>query len=216
MFLPYRVDAEVKAEPISNYIVMAVTLIFFIPVYFKLRTIDAYVLDGFNPSLLFHGFMHANWPHILGNMYYLFIFGSVICSRIGNATYPFIYLCLIFLSGSIHLLVDGNPAIGASGAVNGILGIFFFLYPRAKIHCAWTLIWAWGKGFSIHTYWLIGLWFIKDLYGAINSEAPIAYSAHVGGMLSGLLVGWFMLEFNWIKRDSYQPNLLEILGVSKR
>ncbi|TRY32554.1 rhomboid family intramembrane serine protease [Aliiglaciecola sp. M165] len=212
MFIPYRAEVEVQVEPISNFIVISLTFLFFLFVYSGSRAIDPYVLDGYNASLFFHGFMHGNLSHILGNMYYLFLFGNVICSRIGNATYPFIYFCLIFISGIVHVVFDGAPAIGASGAVNGIIGIYLFLYPKTKINCAWTLIWAWGKKFRVSAYWLIGFWFLKDLYGAFESNAPIAYVAHLGGLFSGILAGWLMYENNWVKRQSDEPNLLQVLG----
>jgi membrane associated rhomboid family serine protease len=214
MFIPYKAEVEILVNPISNLFIIGFTFLFFISVYSGFTSIDSYILDGFNSSLFSHGFMHGGWGHILGNMFYLLLFGSAICSRIGNATFPTIYFTLIVCSGLIHLIFDGSPAIGASGAVNGVIGIYLFLYPRSKIKCMWTVIWAWGKTFSIRANWLIGFWFLKDLFGALYSEAPIAYVAHLGGLFSGIAIGWLMYKYNWVKRTSNEPNLAQVLSNS--
>lgn len=65
---------------------------------------------------------------------------------------------------------------------------------------------------SIRDYWLIGLWFLKDLFGAIYSNAPIAFVAHLGGLFSGVVIGWFMYKNNWVKRTSKEPNLAQLLS----
>lgn len=212
MFIPFKAEVEILVKPVSNLFIIGVTFIFFISVYSGFTSIDSYILDGFNASLFSHGFMHGSWGHILGNMFYLLLFGSAICSRLGNATFPTIYFTLIITSGAIHLIFDGSPAIGASGAVNGVIGIYLFLYPRSKISCMWTVIWAWGETFTISAYWLIGLWFLKDLFGAIYSNAPIAFVAHLGGLFSGVVIGWFMYKNNWVKRTSKEPNLAQLLS----
>lgn len=214
MFIPYKTEVEILVNPVSNLFIIGFTFLFFISVYSGFTSIDSYILDGFNGSLFSHGFMHGGWMHILGNMFYLLLFGSAICSRIGNATFPTVYFLLIITSGAIHLVFDGNPAIGASGAVNGVIGMYLFLYPRSKIKCMWTVIWAWGKTFSISAYWLIGLWFLQDFFGALYSEAPIAYVAHLGGLFSGLMIGWLMYKNNLIKRTSNEPNLAQVLSSS--
>lgn len=211
MFLPYKAEVEIFTNPVSNLLIIGFTFIFFISVFTGFSSIDSYILNGFNASLFSYGFMHGGWGHILGNMFYLFLFGNAICSRIGNATFPIIYFCLIITSGAIHLIFDGSPAIGASGAINGVIGIYLFLYPRSKIKCVWTVIWAWGKTFSITAYWLIAFWFIKDLFGVMYSEAPIAYVAHIGGLFSGLIMGWLMYHYNWIKRTSNELNLAQVV-----
>lgn len=140
MFIPYKAEVKILVNPVANLFIIGFTFMFFISVYSGFTPIDSYTLDGFNTSLFSHGFMHGSWGHILGNMFYLHLFGSAICSRIGNTTFPTIYFCLIITSGLIHLIFDGSPAIGASGAVNGVIGIYLFLYPRSKITCVWTVI----------------------------------------------------------------------------
>lgn len=214
MFIPYKAEVELPVIPISNLFIIGFTFLFFISVSSGASSIDSYILDGFNASLFSHGFMHGGWGHILGNMFYLLLFGSAICSRIGNATFPTIYFVLIIASGVVHLIFDGSPAIGASGAVNGVIGIYLFLYPLSKIKCMWTVLWAWGKTFSISAHWLIGFWFLKDLFGALYSEAPIAYVAHLGGLFSGIIIGWLMYKHGWVKRTSNEPNLAQVLSRS--
>jgi len=211
VFIPYKVEIENQIRPVSNLLIIALTFMFFMAVNAGVSLSDSYVLDGFNTSLISHGFMHANWFHLLGNMYYLLLFGNAICSRVGNASFPSIYFLLIIFSGAVHLIIDDNPVIGASGAVNGVIGIYLFLFPTSTIRCRWTLIWLRGEAFSIKALWLIGLWLLQDLYGAINSEAAIAYVAHLGGLFGGLIAGWLMYRYNWIKRTDDEPNLTQLL-----
>ena len=210
MFIPFKAEVEVLVSPVANWLLIGLTLFVFVAVELGMGAVEVFVLDGFNASLLFHGFMHGGWLHIFGNMFYLWVFGNAVCSRIGNATFPSIYFALIVLSGSIHLLIDGSPAIGASGAVNGVVGLYLFLYPNSTIRCVWTAGWARGKRFNMRIWWLVGLWFAKDLYGAIHSEAPIAYVAHLGGLYAGLMSGWLLFRLDWIKRRVKEPNLLQL------
>lgn len=212
MFIPYKAEVEVLVNPVSNLFIIGLNIFFYVFVFFEFVSINPFILDGYNVSLISHGFMHGNWAHLLGNMFYLFIFGGAVCSRIGNANYPTIFFVLIVCSGTIHLIFDGAPAIGASGAVNGIIGMYLFLYPRSRIKCAWTVIWAAGKTFSIRAYWLIGFWFLSDVFGLIQSNAPIAYVAHIGGLITGIFIGWFMYKNNWIKRTCEQPSLAKLMN----
>lgn len=211
MFIPYRTDIDVTEVPTSNLLIIAFNIFMFVAVWSGVASFDSFILDGAGFGLVSYGFMHAGFFHLLGNMFYLWIFGNAICFCVGSATYPPIFLLLIVLSGIAHLVFDGAPAIGASGAVNGVIGIYLYLYPRSNIRCMWTLIWVWGEKFTVRAYWLIGFWFLKDLYGAINSDAPIAYAAHIGGLLAGLLIGWQLDRHNWIKRDSDEANLIQVL-----
>ncbi len=210
MFIPYKVDVDFSVEPIANFLIIGLTCLLFILFSLQWIDLDFYLLDGFNASLFSYGFMHFSWPHLLGNMFYLWIFGNAVCAVVGNATFPSVYFLLIILSAIAHLIFNDAAAIGASGAVNGIIGMYLFFYPRSNISCMWTVVWAWGKTFSIKAYWLISLWFLKDIIGALYSEAPIAYEAHLGGFISGIVIAYLMYKYQWIKPQPTENTMLSL------
>jgi membrane associated rhomboid family serine protease len=211
MFLPYSVEVDVERTPTANLWIIGITLLCFLGAVYGPLDPTAFVLDGFNPSLITHAFMHAGFFHLLGNLAYLWIFGNAICARLGSITFPAVYLFLAFSSGVVHLLLDGDPVVGASGAVSGIIGIFLFWYPKSTVNCAWTVLWAAGKTFQIRAYWLISLWLVKDIVGFLYSNAPVAYAAHVGGLVVGFVAGLLMLKYRWVEPDRVEPDLGQLL-----
>ncbi|QKQ27770.1 rhomboid family intramembrane serine protease [Candidatus Reidiella endopervernicosa] len=138
MFIPYHAEVAVERFPTSNLIIMGFTARTYLLVLTGLTQAEFFFLDGINSSLISHGFMHGSLSHLIGNMFYLWLFGNAICSRVNNPSYPAIYILLIIVAGLTHLIYDGDPAIGASGAVNGVMGMYLFLYPASKIKCVWT------------------------------------------------------------------------------
>jgi membrane associated rhomboid family serine protease len=139
-------------------------------------------------------FMHGGLFHLGGNMLYLWIFGNNIEDRLGHVRFLIFYLfCGIFAAYSHAITNAGStiPMIGASGAVSGILGAYLLLFPRARVHTLLIL------GFFITTVRIpalivIGFWaFIQFLNGIISSglqnSGGVAWFAHVGGFLIGLL-----------------------------
>jgi membrane associated rhomboid family serine protease len=139
-------------------------------------------------------FLHGGWGHLIGNMLFLFIFGDNIEDRFGHIRYLFFYLICGVFASSIWIISDllGQiPAVGASGAISGILGAYFVLYPRARIRALM------GFGYFIRVIrvpaWImIGLWFIYQLLlGFFPSSTGVAYWAHIGGFA----VGWLFSRF---------------------
>ena len=78
MFIPYKAEVEVLVNPVSNLFIIGLNIFFYVFVFFEFVSINPFILDGHNVSLLSHGFMHGDWAHLLGNMFYLFIFGSAL------------------------------------------------------------------------------------------------------------------------------------------
>ncbi len=147
----------------------------FVPAYFSILTIFTSM------------FLHGGLAHIFGNMWYLWIFGDNIEDILGKGKYLFLY----FMSGIgatfTHLITNlGSfiPAIGASGAISGILGSYIVLFPHAKIRVRFG---------HLPAYVVVGLWFIMQLLFATTSlfggsGSGIAFWAHVGGFASGYIL----------------------------
>ncbi|MGD0621676.1 MAG: rhomboid family intramembrane serine protease [Thermacetogeniaceae bacterium] len=135
-------------------------------------------------------FLHANWLHIIGNMLYLWIFGDNVEDRVGHIPYLFFYL-LVGVAGSIVYCLASPasrvPIIGASGAIAGILGAYFVLYPKAKVLTLLPLFFFITL-VEIPAVWFLLLWFgMQVLNGFTTSLAAdsVAWWAHIGGFVAG-------------------------------
>jgi len=142
-------------------------------------------------------FMHGGIMHILGNMLFLWIFGDNIEDRFGHAKYLLSYLLWGFAASMAHaawaLSVGGDqlliPAVGASGAISGVLGTYLLLFPRARIV---TLVFFgfFGARNRIPAFAYLPLWFIFQLIPAtFGAVAGVAYVAHIGGFVAGVVFG---------------------------
>jgi len=127
-------------------------------------------------------------------MLYLWIFGNAICANVGNLRYLGLYFAFGIFASITHLLFSDMPAVGASGAINGMIGFYFILYPYNPIECWWFFMLRMGT-FEVAGIWLIGLWFLSDIIGAVLGWGIIAYWAHLGGFLIGVLCAFLMLKY---------------------
>ena len=144
-------------------------------------------------TLLTSIFMHGGISHIVGNMLYLFIFGDNIEDRFGHIKYLVIYLVFGVIAGLTHSWFSiGDdlyiPAIGASGAISGVLGAYVLLYPKARVA---TIIFLgyFGRIIKIPAIFMLGFWFIMQfLYSFLDPYSNVAYWAHIGGFIIGFIV----------------------------
>lgn len=141
-------------------------------------------------------FLHGGWLHLIGNMLYLWIFGDNIECRFGHLKYLLLYLFMGAASQLFHIFsspFSTTPLVGASGAIAGILGAYFVLFPQSRILTLLPL------GFFITFVHLpavvfLGFWFIlqllnASLQGAVTGVQAIAWWAHIGGFIVGLSMG---------------------------
>lgn len=157
---------------------------------------------GFVIPIFASMFLHGGWLHLLGNMLFLFVFGRSVEDRYGHFKFLIIYFLGGFGGALVHILLNvgsHTPSIGASGAIAAILGAYFVTFPRARIK---TLI------FLVVFFWIIelpavlvlGYWFLiqflQAYYQMLSIQSAtaggIAFWAHVGGFLSGLLLAVMM------------------------
>jgi membrane associated rhomboid family serine protease len=141
--------------------------------------------------LLTSMFLHSGVLHIAGNMLFLWIFGDNVEDFYGHFTYLFFYLFCGIGSGLLHVAFNMNsavPALGASGAISGVMGAYLILYPRSQIL---TLVFVFLV--PIPAVIILGLWFIMQFTSAFSSlgsvaSGGVAWWAHVGGFLLGMLI----------------------------
>lgn len=139
-------------------------------------------------------FLHASLFHVLGNMWMLWIFGDNIEDHLGHFAYLVFYLLCGLAAGLTHILFNANsrvPTVGASGAIAGVMGAYFILYPRARVLIWFPPIFI----FPIPAWLMLGYWGVSQfLSGAATTLAEtaqasgIAFWAHVGGFVVGILL----------------------------
>lgn len=145
-------------------------------------------------------FMHAGIAHIAGNLLYLWIFGDNVEDMFGHIPYLIFYLlCGIGATFFQYLTnpVSRVPNLGASGAIAGVLAAYMLMFPHARVRLAiWPLVLIFGT-IPVPALLVIGVWFVLQLssgfqmLGAMPDVGGVAYWAHIGGFVVGLLLAWF-------------------------
>jgi membrane associated rhomboid family serine protease len=148
-------------------------------------------------TLLTSMFLHGGWMHLIGNMWYLWIFGNNIEEAMGRARFLLFYILSGLVASICHVyfnLGSHVPIIGASGAISGVLGAYLILYPRAQVL---VLIWLgiFSRLVYIPAMFVLGFWFLLQVFsGAFSGGegAGVAWWAHIGGFIAGaVMVGVF-------------------------
>lgn len=219
--IPIRDDQPRYSTPYVNYFLIALNvLVFFyelsvrtqnphalnvliyefgiVPRHFTYGLASPHLQLGAFLTILTSMFLHGGWLHIIGNMWVLWIFGDNIEDQVGHFAYLLFYLLCGFAAGITHILLNAGssvPTVGASGAIAGIMGAYFLLYPRAKVLTLVPLI-------VFFTFWwlpawiVLGYWFLLQfLSGAATQVAVtarnsggVAFWAHVGGFVAGIIL----------------------------
>ncbi len=139
-------------------------------------------------------FLHGGWLHIIGNMWFLWIFGDNVEDRMGPLRFLVFYLLCGLSAGLIHVVTNPGstvPAVGASGAIAGVMAAYMALYPRGRI-IAMFPIFFYPVFFQLPAFLYIGFWFLMQFFSGTLAVAHrevngIAWWAHVGGFGAGIL-----------------------------
>ena len=215
MFIPLKDLNPSRSYPFVNItLILANIVVFFYEIGLKVTlprgAFDALVLSystvparipaflaghaGFEVAflpLVTSMFLHAGWLHIGGNMLFLWIFGDNVEDFFGHFTYFFFYLVCGIGAGFLHILFNFHsniPAVGASGAISGIMGAYILLYPRARIL---TLVFIFP--IPVPAVSFLGLWYVMQFLSGLNvlgggASGGVAVWAHIGGFLLGMLL----------------------------
>ena len=134
-----------------------------------------WLLDGWGLEGLFgHMWLHGGYLHLIGNLIFLWLFGNAVCSKIGNVIYLPIYIVCGLAAALSHLFFFYDvPMLGASGAINGMVGMYLVFFPENSISCFFFIylrpIW-----FTVRSFWMILFWFIFDIWGATRGGGGVA------------------------------------------
>jgi len=190
-----------RTTPVVTYALIALNILFF---FVELSGGEAFIMKwSFVPSrflahpaadfptLFTSMFMHAGWVHLGGNMLYLWIFGDNVEDNFGHAKFIIFYLLCGLAATFAQLVFSLNsnvPNLGASGAIAGVLGAYILLFPRGQVRVlqGQTVI-------PVPALMVIGLWIVLQFFSGIGSianaaEGGVAYMAHIGGFLAGLVL----------------------------
>ena len=140
-------------------------------------------------------FLHGGWMHVIGNMWFLWVFGDNIEDRLGHVTYFLFYVACGLGAGVLHTLFNWGsmvPTVGASGAISGILGAYFVFFPRARIVTLVPLIFFFFT-VQLPTVFFVGYWILIQFLGGLNamshhSTGGTAWWAHIGGFALGFIL----------------------------
>ena len=139
-------------------------------------------------------FLHGGWLHLIGNMWFLWLFGNNVEDSMGRARYLAFYMLSGLAAAAAQTFVNPSsaiPMVGASGAISGVMGAYIVLYPRVRVHMLIFL------GFFITrivvpAYLMLGYWFVLQLLGGLPTLAEerggVAFWAHAGGFIAGALL----------------------------
>ena len=142
-------------------------------------------------------FLHGGWLHFLGNMLYLWIFGDNVEDRLGHGLYLLFYLTCGAVAALAQVVVQPYspvPMVGASGAIAGVMGAYFVLYPHSRV-LAVVFILLFFDIVEIPAIFFLGVWFLMQLFSGVGSvvdaaEGGVAFMAHVGGFVAGVVAGF--------------------------
>jgi membrane associated rhomboid family serine protease len=206
-FIPYKVDVEMKSRPYGNYLILTALLYVFLDTaLFGINKVNAMILDGWNPiGLLGHMWLHGGLLHFAGNAIILWVFGNAVCSRVGDVLYIFLYIAGGVLSAAAQNLFLGGKVIGASGAISFIVGIYVILFTFNTVTCRWFILVFPCQKVNVSGYWIIAVWFMLNLMSALigyQYVSNVAYLAHVGGFVSGIIFGIILTKTKIAKRDN--------------
>jgi len=220
--IPIRDAIPSKTFPIINiFIIVANVLAFIWQLSLGPQLKEAFLLYGIvpvrysDPSLsaqftifaqalpfITSMFLHGGFLHILGNMWFLYIFGDNIEDKLGHIRYLFFYFLCGIAAGLIHLYTNWGsqlPTIGASGAISGMMGAYLLLYPRSRI-LTLIPIFFFFQFVEIPAFIFLGYWLLIQLFSAgltPKNVGGIAFWAHIGGFVTGLI---FVKIFDLIPR----------------
>ncbi|MFQ5890422.1 MAG: rhomboid family intramembrane serine protease [Gemmatimonadota bacterium] len=144
-------------------------------------------------TLITSMFLHGGWGHLIGNMWFLWVFGNNIEDSMGHFRFLLFYLLAGLIAAGAHILSvpgSGVPTVGASGAISGVMGAYLILYPRVRVYTLVIFV-IFVRVFALPAFVLLGYWFVLQLFmGAAGGSmgGGVAFWAHVGGFLAGVVL----------------------------
>ena len=210
--IPIRDTIRSKTYPVVNMVLIGINVVMFllqlsagsdinrliylyglVPARYSMPEVSGY-FTSWQQGIAFLSFMflHGGFLHLIGNMWSLYIFGDNVEDHLGHLRYLIFYLLCGLASGVSHLFLNWNseiPTIGASGAIAGVMGAYFILYPRAKV-LTLVPIFFFIHFIELPAFVFLGVWVLFQFLNAAGASANaggIAWWAHIGGFVFGIV-----------------------------
>ena len=198
-FFPLGDDNKSSTLPFITWALIGINILVFL---WSLSDFDNIINTlGFTPlqfsffTMFTSMFLHGSIQHILGNMWFLFIFGDNVEDRLGHWAYLVFYLAAGVAASISHFILNMSssvPAVGASGAISGVLGAYLVFFPNADVYVSGN----YGHAGKVKAIFMLGLWFIFQLISGsmalFGAESGIAFFAHVGGFVFGVVTAFII------------------------
>ncbi|MDD5327371.1 MAG: rhomboid family intramembrane serine protease [Phycisphaerae bacterium] len=180
--------------------------------------IARFVLNGWGIGLFtyiwLHGGILKGIVRVIGNLIFLWPFGNAVCAKIGNKLYLPVYLGFGLLAGAFHLLLADKTAMGAAGAISGIVGMYIVLFPENSINCFFFVPRPVALGIS--GCWIVLFWFIFDILEMGLGGQSVTYCAHLLCTGAGAGLAVLMLKRKWLVMERDEKSLLQMLSKVKK
>ena len=206
MLFPYKDDNPRILIPYVTYCIIGINALIFV-LQFNLGISDpsaekAFIYRfGFIPAdfslitIFTSMFLHGGISHIMGNMWFLWVFGDNVEGVLGHLKYAIFYLMCGLAATISQLLINPNstiPMVGASGAIAGVLGMYMIRFPHARVH-VFAFIIIFFTTFRVPAMFVLGFWFFNQLtngFGSLGFDTTggVAWFAHIGGFIAGVML----------------------------
>lgn len=204
MLFPYKDDNPRVLFPFITFSIIGINIIIFLLQFLAIGNDHQYatnliynygfIPNTFNPlTIITSMFIHSGFSHIIGNMWFLYIFGDNVESILGHFKFFCFYLACGIGAALAQYIIEPHsiiPMVGASGAIAGVLGAYMIRFPKARVH-VFVIIVIFFTTFVVPAQIVLGLWFIMQLSGGLNSmgvdtTGGVAWFAHIGGFIIGI------------------------------
>jgi membrane associated rhomboid family serine protease len=160
-------------------------------------------------------FLHGGWLHLIGNMWFLWLFGNNVEDSMGSFRYLAFYLLTGLAAAAAQTFVNPDsaiPMVGASGAISGVMGAYVVLYPRVRVHMIIFLGFFITRA-AVPAFLMLGYWFLLQLLGGIptlgDEKGGVAFWAHAGGFLAGALLVFVFKDSELVAKHRAMSKTME-------
>jgi membrane associated rhomboid family serine protease len=221
--IPLRDTIRSRSTPsVTILIILANSVIFLYMI-----SLDPYTLNHFihqyamtpsrlhYPTLVTSMFLHGGWMHLIGNMWFLWVYGDNVEDVLGHGKYLLFYLlCGVIAAGAQYAISPDSrvPVLGASGAIAGVMGAYLVKFPHSRILTLLPIFVFWTT-VEIPAVWILVYWFVLQFFSGLGSigysqasGGGVAFFAHVGGFIAGMILIYLMatrqrysrrVDLNW-------------------
>lgn len=198
--LPVEEGAPPKKFPFANLFLIVLNVYVFLKTATRINFEQLVFRYGFIPAhphlrdILTSMFLHAGWAHLLGNMYFLYVFGDKVEDKLGRKAFLIAYFLCGFGACSLQYAIDPTsplPMIGASGAISGICALYMVLFPWQKMRLQFFFLIFPIFALQTRAFFVVGFWFLEQYWMASITSihlGGVAFWAHVGGFITGILL----------------------------